>query len=585
LIKKVVRRSGHHLLNSHSGFNKILSGLVAALVVSVGVYVITVSHAAVQSVYLSPASGTILNGNTVAVAIRTNSGADGVNAAQVNLAFNPAQLQYVSVDNPPTGAYGTQYSATGDNTAGTVQIIRLVTQPSGAPAVSITGDQLFATVTFRAVAGSSSAAITIANGTALVRSSDQANLYSSATAGNAAFSLTSPATPTPTPVKTPTPTPTPIKTPVPTATPIPTATPTPAPGSATVSISPTSATATVGDTVSLALKENSGSTAVNAVQINYTYDTSKFSFIGFDGNASGFSIDANSTGTNGQIKLGRASVTPVTGTQTIATIKLKAIGSGGTTSVVGASGSAIVKVSGPANILSGALPTATVVISVAGGGGGIIVPTPTPPVTVVVSGGTTTSPVAGKVTLVTPAPHNATTTFKVDGTPVPGNTLNTASLDDGTHTITATVQDPNGSTTTTTQKITVNNHESLGHRLIADASKAALPITVIVLIGLVFGGLYILSHYYLIHLPNSLSHAFSGGPDGFSITPAHSSSDYVASAPPSTDPSQPFGGYDTSSIPTQPQVPTPPPSVMPGIVYPEKPANVNSPSDPTPPTA
>ena len=124
-------------------------------------------------------------------------------------------------------------------------------------------------------------------------------------------------------------------------------------GSATLSLSPSSGTYKVGDTFNVAVHEDSGSTAVNAVQANLSYSTSKLSYVSYT-SSSAYNVEAESSSSGGTLKFARASITPRTGDQTVVTVKFKALASTSGTSVTFASGSSVNANDGSGtNILSG----------------------------------------------------------------------------------------------------------------------------------------------------------------------------------------------------------------------------------------
>src|SRR5262249_41924482 len=141
---------------------------LVAMVVASG-YLITRGFAATNQLYLTPASGTVLNGNTVDVAIHENSDTKTVNAVQANLTYDPAKLQFVSISSAGT-AFPLVAQSTGGS--GTVQIARAITGGS-AP---VSGDQLVATVTFKAIVGGTTAAVSFGSGSAVVSSTDNTNI-------------------------------------------------------------------------------------------------------------------------------------------------------------------------------------------------------------------------------------------------------------------------------------------------------------------------------------------------------------------------------------------------------------------------
>jgi hypothetical protein len=101
----------------------------------------------------------------------------------------------------------------------------------------------------------------------------------------------------------------------------------------TLYISPATATETVGSTFTVAIRENSNSDQVNAVQANLTYSTSNLQFVSTSLSGSAFGITAANSGGSGAVSLSLGSTTPVTGDVLIAniTFQVTAVGSGNIT--------------------------------------------------------------------------------------------------------------------------------------------------------------------------------------------------------------------------------------------------------------
>ncbi len=474
---KITRLHPDTLLKHGSRIQTGVLSLVVAAVVVAGAYVVSHSFADTNQLYLSPSSGTVLQGNTVSVAIHEDSGTTGVNAVQANLSYDPAEFEFESID-ASNSAFGVEAESTGGN--GTVTIARGVTGGS-AP---LTGDQLVATVTFTALGSGVSGDINFASGSAVVSASDNTNIVQS-TAG-ASFDLTAPATPTPTPTQTPAPTATPTPAPAPT----PTATPTPAPASAgTIYLNPASGTITNGSDLIFDIHEDSGSTPVNAVQANYDYSTSDFQYVSISAANSDFAVEAQTSGDNGQIRIARGVTggsAPLTGDHIVATVTLKAVTSG-TAALTAASGSAIVSSDTNSNILSSQTGGS---YTLTGGTGSSTSTTPAPtpkpssPTPVSITGGSEPIPVSDTIQLSSPSlSSSAATTYTLDGQSVSGDTVDTSDLSDGDHTITAT-QTVNGKTTEVKQTISVHN-KSAGSNpftVVLGAAKPALPYIVVVVI-------------------------------------------------------------------------------------------------------
>src|SRR3569833_2031028 len=89
--------------------------------------------------------------------------------------------------------------------------------------------------------------------------------------------------------------------------------------SATLYLSPSSGSVANGDTISVGIRENSGSQAVNGVQANLTYPASLFDVANII-SSSAFSIVAQNSYGNGSIQLGRGALPSVTGDQLVATV-------------------------------------------------------------------------------------------------------------------------------------------------------------------------------------------------------------------------------------------------------------------------
>jgi hypothetical protein len=88
--------------------------------------------------------------------------------------------------------------------------------------------------------------------------------------------------------------------------------------------------------------------------------------------------------------------------------------------------------------------------------------TPAAPTPVVIGTSGPSAPVSGTLVLSTPQSTNSGVTdkvaYSVDGTPIAGNTLDTTTLANGEHTITATTTNPDGTTSLKTTTITTDNH-------------------------------------------------------------------------------------------------------------------------------
>jgi hypothetical protein len=120
----------------------------------------------------------------------------------------------------------------------------------------------------------------------------------------------------------------------------------------------TSADSFVKDsTATVAVVENSGSIAVNAVQANIMYPADKLEFIGIDSTAA-FAIEAESYGGVGQIRIARGALPDVVGTQTVAIVHFRVV-STGQASIRFSTGTAVLRSDNNTDIVNGAFGTFT----------------------------------------------------------------------------------------------------------------------------------------------------------------------------------------------------------------------------------
>lgn len=110
-------------------------------------------YADTATLYLSPGSGSVSKGSTITVNVRENSGGSKVNGAQANLSYPSDKLDFVSISS------SSAFSVVAENSGGggSVRIGR-----GALPSVS--GDQLIASVKFRAKVDSGSATVSFADG-------------------------------------------------------------------------------------------------------------------------------------------------------------------------------------------------------------------------------------------------------------------------------------------------------------------------------------------------------------------------------------------------------------------------------------
>jgi hypothetical protein len=321
--------------DNHSHNMKFKAPQILAVIVAVLVVVLVGTYVSAKTsgprLYLSPATTTVASGDTLKISVRENSHANLVNAVQANLSYNPAQLQFMNISGKGS-AFVIEAQASGGN--GRVLIAQAV-QGGSAP---VSGDQQVATVTFKVLSGTGSGDVSFTAGSAVVRSQ-----------GNTAL----PVRLIPTAVHFKTGVSMPAMQPTPSTSPSPTSSAAPG-GPATIYLDPASGSVASGANLTFEIHENSGSTPVNVVQADYSYSTSQYQFVSISGSSSAFGLQAQSSGDNGHIVIVRGITpgsTPLSGAQDVATVTLKAIGSG-TAAVTAAGGSALVRSSGNTNILT-----------------------------------------------------------------------------------------------------------------------------------------------------------------------------------------------------------------------------------------
>jgi hypothetical protein len=124
-----------------------------------------------------------------------------------------------------------------------------------------------------------------------------------------------------------------------------------APPPPTIYLNPASLVVGANGTFTIDVRENSGATAVNAVQANFTYPTSLLTFVSIDTTTSAFSVQAENSAASGQVKLGRGTTTAVTGDQLVGKVTFQAGATGGAANLAFNSGTALVSSSTNQDIL------------------------------------------------------------------------------------------------------------------------------------------------------------------------------------------------------------------------------------------
>ncbi len=121
-------------------------------------------------------------------------------------------------------------------------------------------------------------------------------------------------------------------------------------------LSPSSGTYTKGSTFTVAIKEDSGTIAVNAVQAGLTYNPLHLELLSIDTASSAFNIRAVEMGGQGKLRIVRAKLpSPLTGNQLVGSATFKVLASTGATALSFDSASAIEQANPNQNIWNGAL--------------------------------------------------------------------------------------------------------------------------------------------------------------------------------------------------------------------------------------
>jgi chitodextrinase len=217
------------------------------------------------------------------------------------------------------------------------------------------------------------------------------------------------------------------------------------PAAPSVYLTPSSKTFPINTTFSVQVRENSGTTNVNAVQANFSYPSTLLQFVSIDTTGTAFTTTAPSSGGNGSVNIAQGVIGGVTGDQLIATVTFKTLTTGGTASLSFISGTVLLSSSTNTDILGSLSATA---------GASFLIDTIPPSVSitapqngVVIAQGSTASITASA----TDNDSVVSVDIYIDGTKVTSITnspytysWNTSGVSLGTHTIQAKATDPSG---------------------------------------------------------------------------------------------------------------------------------------------
>jgi len=157
------------------------------LLTLVGFSFVLASSAHASSLSLSPASGTFSAGSTVKVNVYANTGGENINAVQANVAYPSDKLQFLSVS---TSGSVLTIIAEKNASGGVVRVA------GGTPSPGFSGNKLIASITFKALADTGTAALSFTSESAVLRNADNTDTLSSKGTGSYTFGKASAVTPT-----------------------------------------------------------------------------------------------------------------------------------------------------------------------------------------------------------------------------------------------------------------------------------------------------------------------------------------------------------------------------------------------------
>ena len=304
-------------LKKYKFFDGVNLSIFAVIFVVIGGYIVLKSLAATPpAVYLTPASSAVNTGTDFTVQIMEDSGTVPVNAVQANLTYPTNLLDVVSIDTSGS-AFTTVAESTSSN--GNIRIGAGV----ATGAAGKTSEQLVATIHFKSKSAAGTAEVKFVAGTELVESVNNSLILGglgNTTGGTYTINANAPSAP-----------------------------------SGHIYLTPATSTVSTNAGFNVEIRENSGSTAVNAVQANLTYPASSLDVTGISTSSGAFSTVAEASASNGNIKIGLgtgAGTAAKIGDQSVAVIQFKAKTATGIAKVDFASGSAIIDASTNNDILS-----------------------------------------------------------------------------------------------------------------------------------------------------------------------------------------------------------------------------------------
>jgi len=214
-----------------------------------------------------------------------------------------------------------------------------------------------------------------------------------------------------------------------------------APPAPTIYLNPSTVTVGPNGTFSVQVRENSGTTGVNALQANFSYPSGLVTCNSIDTSSSAFSVEAQSTCSGGQVTIARGVAggsAALTGDQLVAVVNFTADASSGTATMAFTTGTALVSAASNQDILGSLSAT---------GGGTYTIDATAPTVSVTAPANNATVNV-GNVNITASATDSSTISnvkFYIDGTLVSTDTTSpyayTWAATLGAHTIQAKATD------------------------------------------------------------------------------------------------------------------------------------------------
>ncbi|TAH33993.1 hypothetical protein EYC59_04210 [Candidatus Saccharibacteria bacterium] len=254
------------------------------------------------NLYVTPTSGSYGYGATVTVQVYEDSGSTPVNGVQFDMTYPTSELQYVSSSNS-----GSPFTATLQNTGGSGTVNIAYGTLSG----PVSGAQLVATILFKVVASTGTAAVAFGNNCFVTEAATSNNIVSGKT--GASYTCV--------------------------------------PGAA-LTLTPASGSYSNGATVTASLYVDSGTTPINGVEAYLTYPTGQLQFGSISNSGSPFTTLIQQSGGGGNVHLAVGALGgSASGSQLAATITFTAVGTG-SANVAFTSGGLVTQESNGNDILS-----------------------------------------------------------------------------------------------------------------------------------------------------------------------------------------------------------------------------------------